>query len=370
MSTRHVWPQFLTFKTFHAPLYLGRQGDEPLSVQWSLQRAYASHIQPGKGSDPPLDPETYPLKIEPEFRQVLTEATENASNHAMSAIGFKMTDGREHTVRELVLKVAFGQTRTPAAAMGELAARLSACTDHRTGSSLMITTVHEAEERRRVSIYVFPEEDSYRLRQLRDEAILERLRSFALNSKLRKVARFEGKNIKAHFLQGEVADLQIGSDPRTAADYWVTSFLVAEFSINSNKGTRLVAAGLHKAFAAASAQGRQAVMEAAIALVADRRQAWSLDQIAMTLVPDDLVDTFCSVAPNAETRGSQFALDKDLLRNRINYRVFQLDTGVWVSSPFQEVGESVTIAGDGDIRTLSCRGVVLAEKVRSDKQRA
>jgi hypothetical protein len=288
----------------------------------------------------------------------------------MSAIGFKMGDDREHPVRELVLRVAFGQTRAPASAMSELAARLSACTDHRTGASLMITTVHDAEERRRVSIYVFPEEDSYRLRQLRDEAILERLRSFALRSKLRKVARFEGKHIKTHFLQGEVADLQIGSDPRTAADYWVTAFLEAEFSINSNKGTRLVAAGLHKAFAAASPQGRQAVMEAAIALMADRRQAWSLDQIAMKLVPDNLVAAFCSVAPNVETRAGQFILDKDLLRNRINYRVFQLNTGVWVSSPFQEVGESVTISKDGDTRTLSCRGVVIAEKVRSDKQRA
>ena len=324
-------------------------------------------FSPGKGSDPPLIPETYPLKVEPEFRQVLMEATENAGSHAMSAIGFKMGDDREHPVRELVLKVAFGQTRAPASAMGELAARLSACTDRRTGSSLMITTVHEAGERRRVSVHVFPEEDSYRLRQLRDEAILERLRSFALRSKLRKVARFEGKNIKTHFLQGEVADLQIGSDPRTAADYWVAAFLDAEFSINSNKGTRLVAAGLHKAFAAAGPRDKQAVMEAAIALVADRRQTWSLDQIASKLVPDDLVETFCSVAPNPETRSGQFVLDKDLLRNRINYRVFQLNTGVWVSSPFQEVGESVTISKDGDDRTLSCRGVVIAEKVRSDK---
>jgi hypothetical protein len=345
----------------------GDKGADTLAVEWLLQRGYAAHIQPGKGSDPPLAPESYPLKLEADLRQILTEATEGAHRHPMSTVVFKMGDDRDHPVRDLILKVAFGQTRAPAAAKAELAARLSACTDHRTGSSLMLTTVHEVGDRRRVAMYVFPESDSYRLNTIREEAILERLRSFVLKSKLRKVAQFEGKQIKTHFLQGQVADLQIGADPRRAADYWVTAFLEAEFAINSDKGTRLVAAALQKTFDLADPGDKQTVMEAAVSLVADKRQAWSLDQIASRLLPDHLVETFCSLAPNFEARTGQFMLDKALLRDRINYRVFQLNSGVWVSAPFQEVGETVKLTTDGDKRILSCRGEVIAEKVRSDR---
>lgn len=340
-----------------------------MSGDWSLQRGYASHIQPGKSADPPLTPHSYPLKLEAEFREVLTQATNGATSHPMTSVVFKMDDDRTHPVRELVLKLAFGQTRTPLTAMTDLACRLSQCTDGRTGSSLMITTVEDAGDRRRVSMYVFPEEESYTLKTMREEAILERLRSFVLKSRLRKVAQFSGKNINAHFLQGEVADLQIGSDPRTAADYWVTAFLEAEFAINNNKGTRLVADGLKKAFEQAATSDKQAIMEAAVSLMADRRQGWSLQQIARKLIPAHLVETFCSVAPNEQTRTGQFFLDKELLRDRINYRVFQLDTGVWVSAPFSEVGETVKLTGDGKKQTLTCRGTVVAEKVRSDKAR-
>ena len=125
------------------------------------------------------------------------------------------------------------------------------------------------------------------------EAFLERLSTFVLQSRLRKVARFHGRDIRSHFLQGEVVDLQIGSDPRTAADYWVTAFLQAEFAITTDKGTRLVAAGLKKAFERADFEGKQAIMEAASALMANNRQAWSLERIADDLMKARPSSTQC-----------------------------------------------------------------------------
>ncbi len=340
-----------------------------MPTSWNLQRGYASHVRPGKFANPPLIPDTYPLKLEPGFRDVLDHAISAMARHPMSSVAFRMSDDREHPVRELLLKLAFGQTRTPLAAVLDLAARLAQHTDRRTGSSLMLTTVEESGDKRRVSLYLFPEEDTFRLKTVKDEAVLERLQAFVLKSKLRKVARFEGKNIKSHFILGGVADLIIGSDPRTAADYWVAEFLDADFAINSIKGTRLVAEGLKRAFERAEPLEKQSVMEAAISIIANRRQAWTLERIGKTLLPANLAHVFCSVADNTETRTSQFMLDKDLLRNRINYRVFQLETGVWVSSPFSEVGETVKVSGTAEKRTLTCNGRIISEKVRSDKAR-
>jgi hypothetical protein len=252
--------------------------------------------------------------------------------------------------------------------------RLAACTDRRPGSSLLVTAVEELGPRHRVSLYVFPEEESYTIRSLgteATEALVEKLTSFVLKSHLRKVARFEGKEIKSHFLQGQVADFQIGSDPRTAADYWVAAFLEAEFAVNEEKGTRSVADGLKKAFEKADADGKQSVMEAATALVASGRSVWSMDKIANDLIPSELRAAFLSVVKNEDARKEKFNLGKALLKERINYRVFRLDTGVWVSTPFGEMGKSVKLerAASGK-RILTARGAVQSEKVQKDAPRS
>jgi hypothetical protein len=340
--------------------------------EWTLQRGYASVIYPSKGASEPEPPSTYALKTDAAFRQALSVATEIATRRPMSSIVLNMDDNRVHPVREAMLKLAFGLTRTPLPAMVELALRLATSTDKRTRPALFVVTIEESGDARRASMYVFPEESTYTLRssaQEPTEAILEHLNSFVLESRLRKVARFEGKNIKTHFINGEVVDLQIGSGPRSVADYWVTDFLDAEFAINDYKGTSLAAAALKLAFQRADATGRQTVMEAAIALMADGRRVWSLKKIADEYIPADVFEAFCSVAPNTETLTNKFMLDKALLRDQINYRIFQLETGVWVSSPFSEVGRTVKVEVDGRKRTLIARGVIQDERVQRDSKR-
>lgn len=342
------------------------------NTNWEMQRGYASVIYSRKGENMPDPPDTYVLRTDGQFRKALAVATDIAQRRHMSAVVLNMNDDREHPVREALLRLAFGQTRTPLPAMVELATRLALSTDRRTQPSLFVVTVEAQKEVRRASMYVFPEESTYALRhssQEPSEAFLEHVNSFVLESRLRKVARFEGKNIKTHFMNGDVVDLQIGSSPRTVADYWVTDFLDAGFAINDIKGTTLVANGLKVAFEKADSGGKQKVMEAAMALMAGGRRAWSLQRIADEYIPVELGAVFCSVAPNAETLGGKFMLSKELLRERINYRVFQLENGVWVSSPFSEVGRSVTVEEKGKSRTLTARGVIQSEKVRSNAKR-
>lgn len=344
-----------------------------VNATWNLQRGYASIIYPARGDGNAEAPQAFVLRTDTRFRQALAVATEIAERRHMSDVVLNMSDQREHPVRDALLKLAFGQTRTPLAAMEELATRLAKSTDRRTQPSLFATTVDERDQSRRVSMYVFPEESTFALRrsnQESTEAFLEHVSSFVLESRLRKVARFEGKNIKTHFITGRVVDLQIGSSPRGVADYWVTDFLDAGFAINDVKGTTMAADGLKLAFQKADGEGRQRVMEVAMALMADGRRAWSLDRIAKEYLPEDLSSTFCSIAPNADTLTGKFMLNKDLLRDRINYRVFQLSSGVWVSSPFHEVGRSVKLEGQGNKQMLTARGVVESERVRSNAKRA
>jgi hypothetical protein len=58
-------------------------------------------------------------------------------------------------------------------------------------------------------------------------------------------------------------------------------------------------------------------MEVAIGLIANKRSIWSLDQIASDYPPVAMRELFTSVAPNPESRKSQFPLSKEQLRARI-----------------------------------------------------
>jgi len=82
-----------------------------------------------------------------------------------------------------------------------------------------------------------------------------------------------------------------------------------------------------------------------------------------------LQDAFLREAPNQETIESKFLLNKDLLRERINYRVFQLKNGIWVSAPFSEVGKAVIIENRGADQMLTAHGIVETDRVKSDAKR-
>ena len=137
--------------------------------EWTLQRGYASVIYPSKGASEPQPPNTYALRTDAAFRQALSVATEIAGRRPMTSIVLNMDDNRVHPVREAMLKLAFGQTRTPLPAMVELALRLATATDKRTRPALFVVTIEENVDARRASMYVFPEESTYTLKSSAQE---------------------------------------------------------------------------------------------------------------------------------------------------------------------------------------------------------
>lgn len=126
------------------------------SSVWELQRAYASVVYPAKGEESPTPPKTYSLKTDASFRRTLSIATDIAARRTMSAIILRMSDQREHPVREAILRLAFGQTRTPLNGMIDLASKLALSTDRRTRPSLFIVTIEVKGALSRACMYVFP----------------------------------------------------------------------------------------------------------------------------------------------------------------------------------------------------------------------
>lgn len=342
---------------------------------WTMKRVYASVIKPSKGLENPPPSICHQLKLA-DVVDVLTGAISKVSKQPFSPIVFEMEDDRTHPVRELLMKIAFGETKSPSSAMAKLATRLCRHTDGRTGGSLLVVTVDEAGDSRRVSLYVFPEENGYQLDlEGADEAVLKKLTTFVLHHRLRKVARFEGKNIASHFIKGEVVDYQIGTDIKTAAEYWVASFLKADFAINTHAGTTLVVQALKTSFEEArSPQMRAKVTDIGRALVTDKRKTWSLQTIADRFVPKALRATFCGVAPNDDMRLGKFSLNKELLSSKANLRQFELEDGTVVSAPFSSIGDAkakktVRLTGTAENLRLMASGRVIHDTVKTGRVR-
>ena len=84
---------------------------------------------------------------------------------------------------------------------------------------------------------------------------------------------------------------------------------------------------------------------------------------------------FLKVVPNEDTRHALFDLDKEILREKLAFRIFELPGGVFVSAPLEQVGQPhqlgkhVTVEDGDGFRFLSCSGRIVNEKVAATQAR-
>jgi hypothetical protein len=109
---------------------------------------------------------------------------------------------------------------------------------------------------------------------------------------------------------------------------------------------------------------REQLYAAATALRVTPRRRTSLAEIADTYLEGSAREAFLNAVPDPSTVGLLFEVQRDVLERTLQFRVFELATGVVVSSPFGEIGESVLIS-EGVERELHCSGVIVNDKMRT-----
>ena len=74
-------------------------------------------------------------------------------------------------------------------------------------------------------------------------------------------------------------------------------------------------------------------------------------------------ERFISSAPNPESVTSVFRFQREVFDSSLQFRIYQLETGVFVSAPLTEIGLSVQVS-EGERRVLSCEGEIVDERLR------
>lgn len=277
---------------------------------------------------------------------------------------------RSHPIRDAAMTVAFGTPPAGLTAAAGLAARLAGATDQRSKPSLLLVSAHEVPGGpagdRRVLLWTFPREEVFRL----DVGASTRLSldaAFNRESNLRKAAVLTGGNGRGDFLSAAVLDLQSGSADRAVADLWIVKFLDATMQMSKGEGTRLLARALRTAHDRLGGNvDAQAQIHAAITgLRSSGRTRWSLNDVATTYLGPSAAAPFRAAA-RPEELTALFDMDTDAFDKLVQFRVFRLDNGVFVSAPFSEIGtDALQIAAKGDGRELVARGLIEEEKVRT-----
>jgi hypothetical protein len=135
-------------------------------------------------------------------------------------------------------------------------------------------------------------------------------------------------------------------------------------AIHGPAGTRQLARCLRTAYEEAKTPTEQEqIYSAVVAVRHSHRPRWSLREFADHFLTGRARAIFIGAAPNQETLNSIFPFDRKTFDEVLNFRIFALNTGVFVSSPLGEVGKSVVLS-DATPKTLRCEGRVVEEYLR------
>lgn len=333
-----------------------------------LFRLHAYTVIPTRTDEEASPPAGGAVNPPTELRAAFLEISDASRTGARTEVDFDVdTETRTNEVRDHILRFAFENPAAAKVAASWLAARLGGSMDRRSDPCLLVLAALRDGSRRRVAISTFPRDEAFRLRTSKGTPSIELLKDvFSRTSRLRKAAFFEGMQRRTDFLRGLIFDSQAMSAAKEAADFWIVSFLQCVLAFHGAAGTRHLAKSLQAAYGRADDPHVQEQLSAAImALRHSPRRRLSLQGFADDYLSEPAKKAFLEAIPNDAVLGTPFDLDREVLDSTLRYRMFRLDTDVFVTAPLDAIGQSVTVTGEGPRRRLRCEGEIRDERVRS-----
>jgi len=333
-----------------------------------LFRLHAYSVVPQRTIDDAEAPVGGAVIVNAELRSVMDANMAGARFDQQPLVDFDADTGtRTNETRDAIMTFAFGEPATAKAAAMGLADRLSLAMDRRSTPCLFVPVVLRQEASCRVILWIFPREDAFQLREAAGAPTIEVLTDvFSQKSKHRKAAQFEGRNLKTGFLQGRVLDHQANAVSRDFADFWVGRFLECVLSMKDDAGTRLLAKTVRQTYdVLETSQEREQMHSAVVAIRHSPQRRVSLYTFAERYLDGEPKAAFVKNVKHAHALNSPFNFDRDIFDETLQFRVFELERGIFVSSPLPEIGESVKISGAGENRRLTCQGRIVDEKLRT-----
>ena len=335
-------------------------------VDMGLFRMFAYSVSPQRTVDVRAVPIGGKIAITSELKAIMAMNAKRAGFESKPLADFAVDpQTRTNAARDHIIDLAFGGQEHATAAALALATTLSNAMDLRSSHCLFIPTVESERQKRKVVLWMFPSDEVFRLVTAGGKTDISVLNDiFSQTSHHRKAALFAGMNLKTEFLSGRILDQQANSPDKNIADFWIGRFLNCYSSITSDAGTRLLAKIIRRTFELIdSPNGKEQLNASVFAVRHSPQRRLSLSTFADRYLDAQVKEIFLRCSPNDQSRNGVFEFKREIFDEQLQFRVFQLNTGVFVSSPISQVGSSVLIRS-GRTRKLSCAGTIVDEKLR------
>ncbi len=331
---------------------------------------HAFAVSPQRLREEISDPHGGRVSLSLELKTAIEENFERANFIDKMVVDFDFdTSIRTNEMRELILSYGFASDEDRDRAAADMAQRLANSMDRRSSSGLFVVAAGRESDARQVTLWIFPRDSAFQFREGEETApTIEVLRDiFSQTSRLRKAALFEGRHTLSDFISGHVLDFQADKPSLTVADFWIKDFLQCCSSIGGDTGTRHLAKNFRAAFGMVDSPiAREQLFAAVVGVRASPRQRVSMRGVADQYLSGEAHRVFLENVSNDAAANSLFIFQREKFDASLKFRIFELNTGVIVTSPFGQVGETVTITGEQQSeRELNCSGRIVGEKLRT-----
>ena len=326
-------------------------------------RLAAFAVSPSRTAQTPQPIQGGMLAITADLDAAVSDAADRVRVVDWTSVDFMVDeDTRTCEMRELALAFGFGDDMSARDAGQSIGARLANAMDMRSFPFLLLIAAYREEDERKVGLWAFPRDDAFRFRG-GDRPIIELLADvFSRTSRLRKGAEFSGANHRASFLSGRVFDLQSGRETTNVANYWMERFLQCTLAVTPVIGTTVLAQALRRLYQeTADPTDRSQVHVAAIAVRIAPEQSFSLAEFGDRYLNPELAESLLGASPQPQINNSRFRFSRETFDRLVTTAVYNLDNGVIVSSPLEQIGDAVRIT---DNQTLTATGRIERERIR------
>jgi hypothetical protein len=234
----------------------------PSGGRLPVQNIHTFVVHPGKGASEKLQINGTEVPLSGSMFNLLENIYSRSDRECAIDITFRPTsDGtQQNECRDLVRGYLGGPDLATGKLIGE---RLGATTDRRSGLGLLFLIAGKEGADYKIVISRFPTDSAIYVDENPGALTVEFLeRVFMKNKASYKAVAYQHSSLKAGFWSGRAIDKQLNSLGELS-DYWISDFLISDFTTTPAAGTRRLALALRGALKKAPLRVKQEITAAA-----------------------------------------------------------------------------------------------------------
>ena len=281
------------------------------------------------------------------------------------------TDGKQQNdCRDLVVSYL---TKPNQPRGQKIAERLSAHTDGRSGLGLLFLIAGKAGHQHKIVLSRFPTDSAIYVDDQSAALSVQFLeRVFMKNKTSYKAVLYQHASLNGGFWSGRAIDKQLNPLSGEPSNYWISDFLLSDFTTTPAAGTRRLAMALRDAIKKAPLSMKQELAAAGTLAVGLVGQRFSIVDFCNRLgLSQPAKDLLISELKSSQAAAEVFQFDLATYKSLIAYKSVELNNGALLTADTDQFDtvfhrEPVDGSRDGEVKFITT-GKVVDEKLKTSR---